>query len=247
MMKQYDGSELEGLNKAHNYYSWIIQEYKPFIKGKVLEIGSGIGTFSTYLLELQIEKLVCLEPSSKLVTALKHKLDVINNGIHVEVFHQTLEQFQINNSERFDTIICVNVLEHIDNDYQAMIIMNNLLKKHGKLCLFVPAIPYLYGTLDLSFGHYRRYFKKQIRALLMNSGFEIQKIKYFHAVGIITWMLMCKVFKLKTWNIQAVKIYDQIVTPIISNIEKIIVPRIGQSLISIGEKTKDKPSINYMI
>jgi 2-polyprenyl-3-methyl-5-hydroxy-6-metoxy-1,4-benzoquinol methylase len=245
-MNQYNGFELEGLSKAHNYYSWIIREYKPFIKGKVLEIGSGIGTFSTYLLELQIEKLVCLEPSSKLATALKHKLDGISNGIHVEAFHQTLEQFQINNSEKFDTIICVNVLEHINNDCQALVIMNNLLKKHGNLCLFVPAIPYLYGTLDVSFGHYRRYSKKQIRTLLMNSGFEIQKIKYFHAVGIITWMLMCKIFKWGTWNMKAVKIYDQVVTPIISNIEKIITPPIGQSLISIGKKTKDIPRIRYI-
>lgn len=143
-MSQYDGYELAGLREAHNYYSWMIQEYNSFIEGKVLEVGAGIGTFSRYVLRLPIQELVCLEPASKLIPSLKQNL----SSKSVKIAPQTLAEFEVNSFELFDTIVCINVLEHIEDDYQALVIMNRLLKTGGNLCLFVPAIPWLYGTLD---------------------------------------------------------------------------------------------------
>lgn len=185
----YSGYELMELCKAHNYYSWIAQEYSSFVKGSVLEVGAGIGTFSEYLLMLSVKDLVCIEPSFNLASLLENRLDTK----FTRIYCQTLEQFGAKNHRMFDTIVCINTLEHIKNDCQALSTMNKLLKMNGNLCLFIPAIPCLYGTLDEAFGHYRRYSKRQLGNLLVKSGFEVIKLRYFHISGIITWILMGKI------------------------------------------------------
>lgn len=236
-MNQYSGHELEGLKEARNYYSWLIQEYSGYITGKVLEVGAGIGTLSMYLLRLPIHELVCLEPSYELSLLLNKSLCYMP----VRIFPQKLDQFRGNHSGIFDTIICVNVLEHIDDDYRALVAMNELLKIGGNLCLFVPAVSWLYGALDRSFGHYRRYNKKQFEELLVRSGFVAHKLKYFNAVGMLTWILMGKVLKWENWDSQIVMLYDRIVTPVIRKIEKFVSPPIGQSLLFVGTKVENIP------
>jgi SAM-dependent methyltransferase len=231
-MSQYSGHELEALKEAHNYYSWLIQEFNPFIKGKVLEVGAGAGTFSEYLLRLSIRELICLEPVPDLIPLSRLE----SNDEHIRVFSETLGQFGATNSEVFNSVVCVNVLEHIEDDQQALVDINRLLRTGGSLCLFVPAVPWLYGTLDESFGHYRRYSRTQLKELLTESGFEIHKLKYFNMTGILTWILMGKILRWRTWGRGSVSLYDQIVTPIISRIERIIPPHVGQSLIAIGMK-----------
>ena len=231
-MGYYDGCELVGLREARNYYSWLIQEFRPAVRGKVIEVGAGIGVFSEYLLGLPIEELICLEPACNLIPLLTRRL----SRERVRVFSETLKRFAANNSELFDSVVYVNVLEHIEDDHQSLVIINRLLKAKGSLCLFVPAIPWLYGALDKSFGHYRRYSKGQLENLLIRSGFKVCTLKYFHATGVLTWTLMGKILRWNSWDSRSVKLYDQIVTPIICRIERTISPPLGQSLLSIGVK-----------
>jgi len=229
-MTYYDGNELNALKEACNYYSWMFHEFSIFMTGRILEVGAGIGVFSKYLSRLPIKQLVCLEPSFNLVPLLQQNI----NGNPVSIVSQDLEQFSFSNQYPFDTVVCVNVLEHIKDDIRALLIMNDLLKSNGKLCLFVPAMPYLYGSLDKSFKHYRRYSRRGIELILVNAGFQVIKSKYFHLAGILTWLLMGKVLQWKSWDPTIVKFYDRIITPIISKIETNIPPPIGQSLLLVG-------------
>ena len=91
--------------------------------------------------------------------------------------------------DNFDTIICSNVLEHIEKDEFAFKQCNKLLKKNGKLLLIVPQNPDLYGLQDKELGHFRRYTKDEIMTKAKDANFKILKIRNFNAVGVLGWKL----------------------------------------------------------
>lgn len=92
---------------------------------------------------------------------------------------------QLNNSEKYEAIVALDVLEHIENDREAVHKLKNLLTDNGLLVLSVPAIPWLYGPKDREVGHYRRYDKKMLTALLEDAGFVIQSLRYWNFLGVL--------------------------------------------------------------
>lgn len=138
----------------------------------------------------------------------------------------------------FDCIVCVNVLEHIKDDLEAVKQIRSLLQPDGHFCLLVPAHPFLYGTLDESFGHHRRYTKKRLRELALLTGFSIERLRFFNAAGVFTWLLMGKVLRWRTWGKSPVAAYDRIVIPCTRWLENLIAPPLGQSLLMVARKAK---------
>lgn len=229
----YEGCELAGLEHATNYYQWLLDEFRPVLRGTVLEIGAGTGTFSRYLLNTGISCLICVEPAVNLIPLLRER----TTGHDVQILEGTLERCSSDlPSGCVDAIVCINVLEHIEEDLQALCEMNRLLVSEGHLCLFVPALPWLYGTLDESFGHQRRYTRGDLLSKVWESGFQVIKCRYFNAVGIITWFLMSKVLRWRTWNASPVDAYDKLVIPFLSRLERIFAPPVGQSLLTVARK-----------
>jgi SAM-dependent methyltransferase len=227
----YEGSELEGLRLATNYYTWLCEEFRPYLRGRCLEIGAGRGTFSKFLLETDITALWCLEPAANLIPLLRS--EVSKSGKPVKVIQATLAQFVASAPEPFDCLVCVNVLEHIEDDSEAMRQMNDLLKAGGHLCLFVPALPWLYGSLDAQFGHYRRYTKRRLEELARQVGFAIEKLRFFNLLGVITWFLMGKILRWRTWNATPVAAYDRLIIPFLRRLERRFSPPLGQSLLMV--------------
>lgn len=229
----YEGLELEGLKEAINYYQWIVDEFWPYLRGACLEVGAGIGTFSTFLLKTPICSLTCIEPSPNLVPLLQDRLT--GGRKPVTIIQSTLQDFANNSSVLFDCIVCLNVLEHIEDDYIAMEHMKNLLKPNGHLCLFVPAHPWLYGTLDESFGHFRRYTKRYLTNLIKETGLIVKSLKFFNFVGVFTWILMGKILHWRTWGRSPVAAYDRLIVPICRSIERFLKPPFGQSLLVVAK------------
>lgn len=228
----YEGSELEGLRLATNYYTWLCEEFRPYLRGRCLEIGAGRGTFSKFLLKTDISALCCLEPAANLIPLLESEVQRSNKP--VTIIHATLAQFFESAVESFDCLVCVNVLEHIEDDKEAMRHMHNLLKVGGHLCLFVPALPWLYGSLDAQFGHYRRYTKRRLEELARQAGFAIEKLRFFNLLGVITWFLMGKILRWRTWNATPVAAYDRLIIPFLRRLERRFSPPLGQSLLMVA-------------
>ena len=136
---------------------------------------------------------------------------------------------------KFDTIICINILEHVKNDRKMLNNFSKLLDTNGKLILFAPAIKSLYGSIDKADGHFRRYSKKELVAKLKESGFIIKKLFYFNFIGIFGWYLHSKILRLNIHRDKDLSMFNKII-PFISFIEKIIPPPIGLSLVSICGK-----------
>lgn len=222
------------MGEARNYYRWILREFQPFLGKRVLEVGAGIGTFSQHLLGAGLEELILVEPAENLFPILKKHF---GDSAEVKLIRAKLEQVrQELQSLSVDTVVSINVLEHIAEDLATLQAMWTALHRGGTLLLLVPAFPRLYGRLDAAFGHVRRYRRAELSDKLSRAGFRILKLKYWNLPGFITWFIAGRVLRRATLGPLAVKLYDRIAVPLVARMERIITPPIGQGLIAICQK-----------
>jgi SAM-dependent methyltransferase len=232
----FPGDVLEDLEDLPNYNNWIVSQFAPTLKGRVAEIGAGLGTISHRILPL-VDSLDLVEPASALAAQLRGKF-AGDNG--VTVFDQTLEAWsQAAGPNEFDGIILVNVLEHIKDDHAAAGVFHQSLKPGGRLMIFVPALPFLYSKLDHIYGHFRRYTRKNLRNCIDSAGFEIEKLYYVDAAGVFPWWLLNTVMGKTTFHAPSLRVYDKYVVPVTRSCESIIHPPLGKNLILIARKPAD--------
>ncbi len=228
----YFGKDLEAMSFAKNYHRWIIDEFKKCLGGHVAEVGAGMGSFSEYLLNADIKKLVAFEPSTNMFSLLEEKFFSNNN---VETINAFFEEESYRYSDTFDSVCYVNVLEHIEDDAKALSHAYNALHHKGHILIFVPALSFLYSDLDKKLGHYRRYSKRELVEVVSSAGFTVKKVKYFDVAGIIPWYIAFVILKLSATQ-SNVSMYDNFVVPIMNRIERVITPPIGKNLILVGQK-----------
>ena len=228
----YPSPELPSFDDAPNYYAAILKYFAPYLGGQVVEVGAGIGTFSQCLLSLpQITTLIVIEPAKNLFPILSQKL---SGNSKVRFVNGNLQS--VASSLSCDSVVLINVLEHVENDEELLRTIHQVLKPGGAVLLFVPALPSLYGSLDEEFGHIRRYRKGELGSLLRKVGFEVRCLRYFNLPGILSWFVFGKIFKCKTLNPRSVWLYDRLVMSWIPRCERRRAPAIGQSLLAVAQK-----------
>lgn len=229
---QYFGKDLEAMSFAYNYHKWILEEFTPYLGAHVAEVGAGMGHFSEFLLETQINHLTTFEPSENMYPVLENNFAHHNN---VDTIHAFFEDQSHQYNQSFDSICYVNGLEHIEKDREALTHAYKTLQQNGHILIFVPALSFLYSNFDKAVGHYRRYSKKELVDVVSAAGFSIKKINYFDIAGIIPWYVAFVLLK-QTTTESNVSLYDTWVVPIMKKVERIIPPIIGKNLILIGQK-----------
>lgn len=137
----------------------------------ILEVGGGLGQ-NTNFLSSSGRHVTVLEPDSELSASLKRRFET---STYVDVFHGDLHQYCDTTSMRqnFDSAVYINVLEHIDDDIAELVLVRSMLKEDGRVIIFVPALPNLYGTMDGQSAHYRRYSKRELTAVVHAAGLEV--------------------------------------------------------------------------
>src|SRR5579871_5858013 len=174
--------EFAALNEAVNYRRALLQEFGPDLKGEVLEVGAGIGQLSEGIVQLAgVTRLDAVEPNPIFVQQLKAR------GLPVEITEGTVCDLQ--EDRRYDAIVSVNVLEHIEEDAAELKRYKDRLRPGGRLCLFVPACPSIYAPMDTLFGHHRRYTRTGLGAQLKTAGFAIRRLDFYNSVGYLAWWL----------------------------------------------------------
>lgn len=219
-----------------NYNAWQYKQFKKYVGSRVLEIGCGLGNLTQYLVN-DAKSLLSIDIKDDAVEYAKKRFSVFNN-ITIKccnVFEEDLAGYS-----NIDTIVFSNVLEHIQDDIEAMCKCHKILKPtKGKLLLLVPAHRFLYGTLDRESGHYRRYSKKDIVALASESGFKIKKLYCFNFIGALGWFVNYCLLRRKNTNNKSstfqVSWFDKIFVGPSRYIESKIKPPMGISLVSIME------------
>lgn len=221
---------LERMAAAPRFNRWMYDRLSPWIGQRVLEVGSGIGNMSQFFVNRERVVLTDTEPR------YRERLGARFGGhANVTVADAALpHRTGALGSETFDTIVCLNVLEHIEDDRASLHAMWRLLAPGGNLVLLVPALPVLYGTLDQALGHFRRYTPRSLRERFQEAGLTLEHLEYFNLAGLPGWWLAGRVLRRRLIPGGALRAYDRLVP--LFRWERWLPWRLGQSLIAIGRK-----------
>jgi glycosyltransferase involved in cell wall biosynthesis len=221
------------MKRLHRYNRWIFLKFQPFLGRRVLEIGSGIGNITKFLLDRDLVIATDVEP--KYLTLLKNTFGKYKKFM-VERLDLPGEEIERYRSYHIDSVICFNVLEHIEQDETALRKISDLLEPGGRFLLLVPSHPWLYGSLDQHLGHRRRYRKKDLRNKLEAAGFKVIYLKYFNRIGILGWFLNSKILRRKRLSSFQLRIYNLLVP--LFKLETFFPLPVGTSLLAVGEKSE---------
>jgi SAM-dependent methyltransferase len=228
----YASDELDAMAEARRYYASIMQYFEPHLGKRVMEVGAGVGTFSAQLRTVSsVEYLRLVEPATNNVAPLRERF---SGDAAVEVLPGYLSDHVI--PESVDTVVAVNVLEHVEDDVAFLKLAYSSLIPGGRLLLFVPALQAIFGSLDRVFQHHRRYDKMLLRQRMRDAGFDVLELRYSNLVGVLAWFVAGRILKRTSIGARDVRLYDRLVVPWLSRIERRVAPPIGQSLIAIASK-----------
>jgi SAM-dependent methyltransferase len=237
---EYDDYDLEVGGGLPRYHDWMMASFLPHLHGRVLEVGAGIGTISERYVDAARE-VVLVEPAPTLHAKLARKFA---DKPHVHTAHAFLEGVVGRDlgglrveEGTFDTAIMVDVLEHIEDDEATLRTLFRLLKPGGKLLIFVPALPVLYGAVDAHIGHFRRYTRGSLERVIRAADFRIETLRYFDLLGTVPWFVNGRILKRKAVSDGGLRLYDRVIIPICEVVDRITGPKIGKNLVCIAEKS----------
>jgi SAM-dependent methyltransferase len=226
---------LDLLADTYNYNHWIFSLLRQYLGAYICEVGAGIGNLTRFFLSAR--RIEVIEPDHGYYTILK---DLASDHLNLAVFQGSLEDYvKLNSAPRsVDTVVCVNVLEHMQKHDEALRIMAGMLIPGGCILLYVPACPWAYGALDMALGHYRRYSSKAITSLAKACGLSVVVSRHVNFIGAFGWWWCSRMRRDTEIKISNARLVDRFV-PYLSALERLIPPRIGQSLFVVLKRTQD--------
>jgi SAM-dependent methyltransferase len=219
---------LDSLDGARNYAEWIFELIEPHLGDEVLEAGAGHGTF-TEMLAPKAKRVVACDISERCVDRLRERFP---GDEHVEVLHGSIDSAAA--SGPFDSVVLINVLEHIEEDDGALRDARSLLKPGGRVILWVPAFSFLYSNFDRRIGHHRRYGRTGLRAQLADAGYEVQAVSYVNAVGAVAWLVLARFLRRTPTDSAPVRVFDKYFVPVLKRLERRWAPPFGQSVLAVA-------------
>lgn len=227
---------LQSLRNARWYSHWLVGHFSKYLSGEILEVGCGIGNFSRLL--SQYGKILATDINKAYLQRIKRELR-IQGSKDITVGFGDIEKknFSFKPGRKFDSVVCLNVLEHLKNDHKALKNLYSILKPGGFLILLVPADNILYGEIDKAIFHYRRYGKFDLKKLVRSAGFQILSLKKLNFIGGLGWFFSGKILRNKTISNSKVSLFSKL-APFFLWFEKFIEPPIGTSLLLIARRGK---------
>ena len=208
--------------QAPRYNEWLLERIRPFLGTDVLEIGAGIGTFTLMLAQApNVRRVLALEPDKHLAGTLVERTKGVGN---IEVLGKPVEQLTLELAGgAVDSVVCLNVLEHIQDDRTALVRMAQCLRPGGSLFLLSPAHALLFGEVDRAVHHQRRYGKAALARLLEDTGFVVETIRYVNPVGALGWLVSSRLLKVRDIPSSSLRIYEHLV-PVLKFVDRVPMP-----------------------
>jgi SAM-dependent methyltransferase len=218
------------MTRARRYFEWQYRWAKRELGRRVLEVGCGLGNFTRCLLDRDCVVGIDVEPTCVSI----HKETFAGNP-NVHSFHLDVLDDRVLGLKSYDldSIVCLNVLEHVSDDRKALQRMHALLPEGGKAVLILPAFESLFGPIDRNLGHYRRYSKRRWLALAESVGFRPVVCRYMNSVGFLGWWANARFFRRAQQSGAQIAVFDSLLLPLLSRIEDIVEPPVGQSLFTV--------------
>jgi SAM-dependent methyltransferase len=187
---------LRRMERLAPYNAWLHERFDAALGKRILEVGSGVGNQTRFFVDR--ERVVASDVEVHYVRELKAKFGNRSN-VRIASYRFPLSEADRAEllAEEIDTIVCLNVLEHIEDDAETLADFASILPKGGRLVLLVPSLKALYGSLDVHLHHYRRYEREDLRRLVTEAGLEVEKIGFLNRPGVLGWWLNSRVLKRK--------------------------------------------------
>jgi SAM-dependent methyltransferase len=223
---------LEIMQAAPRYNRWQYDRVAPFLGRRVCEVGSGIGNMSALFLDNAPELLVLTDTDPYYREALEQQFagrqDVVVEELTLpdSTAGDRFQEF------RLDTVVALNVIEHIGEDVEALRCIRSMLRPRGRAVILVPALERLFGSLDKALGHHRRYTRRSIRERMRQAGFRVERVFYFNLLGTLGWWLNARVRKVPRIPLAQLRQFDRLVPML--RMEDLIRLPLGQSVIAVG-------------
>lgn len=226
----YSGDELDIFSSAKNwkkYWSKIVRKY---LGVTVLEVGAGIGANSQVLFNSEYKRWVALEPDRQLCAEIRKFISKNDSFRYIEVVPGKVSELAP--AELFDTILYIDVLEHIENDLEELGIAQLHLTSGGHIVVVAPAHNFLFTAFDKKIGHYRRYNKRMLKAIVPTNC-SIVFIKYFDSVGMLASLANKILLKTDTPSLGQVLFWDKFMVRSSVLIDKLFGFSLGKTIICV--------------
>lgn len=223
----YLGQELESYSHAEKWKAYLHGKLRPYLKGDVLEVGAGIGSNAKFFSASEFTSWLCLEPDETLATR-------IPRADRRDVKIGTIQSLPL--EARFDSILYIDVLEHIEDDTAEMQLATQLLKPGGHLIVLVPAHQWLYSPMDDAVGHFRRYSRKSLLATAPAAELQLQMAWYLDSVGIAASLANRLLLRHSKPSVEQIRFWDNYLIPVSMAIDKVLGHNIGKSALAIWQK-----------
>jgi SAM-dependent methyltransferase len=225
----------EAMEGLQHYYDWLFATVSPFLGQRILEVGPGFGDladrirdtgrsyFAIYSNESVIKRLSDMRP---------HDAESFFVGDVTEARCRARLQ-----SLGCDTVLSFNVIEHVEDDLGLLRAIGAIVPG-GRVVVFVPALPALFGSFDRAVGHYRRYLRASLMAQMSNAGLKLKSCRYFNALGALSWFVATRILRLNPHQgstKRSIRIYDRFVIPVARTLDPFFASIAGQSLLAVAD------------
>lgn len=229
------GAEILGrLNRAPRFNRWMADVIRPFVGDRVLEIGAGIGNMSLNLMPRSSYWATDVNP-----LYIDYLVSLRSTRPYMEVAHTDAASLATYPpGQQFDTVVCLNVVEHIEDDFGVLCNIWNVIEDGGRAIILVPCGPNLYGTLDEVLGHFRRYTVEQLVDVSQRAGFAVEQVLKFNRPGVVGWWLNGKVLRRKKFGLAQIRLLN-LLTPLFRLIDSSL-PLPPLSIIAILRKSESR-------
>jgi len=220
------------MSAAPKFNQWQYDVVAPWLGKRVLEVGSGIGTMSQLIASDSRELVVLTDTDEWYRRRLQEKF-ADDGKVRIEPLTlpdpgapERLAAFEL------DTVVALNVVEHIEDDVATLSTMARLVGPHGRVVILVPAIPSAYGTLDEELGHFRRYSRASLGKAFVSAGLRVEQMFWYNRVGIVGWWFNGRIRRAPRIPLAQLRTFDRLV-PLL-RWERLLPLPFGQSLVAIG-------------
>ncbi|HEV7503495.1 MAG TPA: glycosyltransferase [Thermoanaerobaculia bacterium] len=229
---EYGSHILHSLEKANRFNRWMADAITPHVGARVLEIGAGIGNITSWLLPRDLYVATDINPQY-----LDYLKNLALGKPYLQVDRIDLEDPRCFEKWQgaFDTVVCLNVLEHVRDPVLALRNMHSALAPGGRVVLYVPQGQGLYSSLDEVLGHRCRYEKPALTEELHTTGFELESMRDFNHFGIPGWYWNGKILKRRHFSRVQLKVFNMLV-PVFRRLDSLI-PGRGLGIIAVARKT----------
>lgn len=230
---KYIGTELEIFAYAVGWKRYFASLISPYFGQRILEVGAGIGTTTLVLCNGHFQDWVCLEPDAALKQILDKKLE---SGELPGTCRSRLGIVNdLGDEEMFDTILYIDVLEHIEDDHAEAQRAARHLNQNGTLIILSPAHQWLFTPFDQTIGHYRRYSKESLAAIAP-SGCKLEKLIYLDSAGMLLSLANRLLLNQSMPSVNQIKFWDRRVVPISRILDPIVSHAIGKSVVAVWRR-----------